>query len=316
MALMTVHQEEFPNIEVEVVSVQVPYLGARPIEAEQGVCMRIEEAVEGVEGIDRCMATASEGMCAVQIMLLDDADGTRALNEIKNLIDGISSVSAGDRNTDRVEDVVSPERARDRRIRRCRRAHLKELAREVRDEVAAIDGISQVDLVYVRPYELSDRGLRIHAAPLTASRSTSRASAVAALSLDMPGGTIAPPAARSCCAPRPGLPRAGVRSIVVMTRTTARRCASPTWPRWSTASRRATCRPASTASRQRSSKSSASAKKTSCRWPRTSARTSAEARARCPRASSSPSGDDSTGRARRTASTRCRTAFRVSCWCS
>ena len=47
MALLTVHQEEFPSIEVEVVSVQVPYLGAAPTEAEEGVCIRIEEAVEG-----------------------------------------------------------------------------------------------------------------------------------------------------------------------------------------------------------------------------------------------------------------------------
>ena len=53
MALLTVHQEEFPSIEVEVVSVQVPYLGAATTEAEEAVCIRSEEAVEGIESIEK-----------------------------------------------------------------------------------------------------------------------------------------------------------------------------------------------------------------------------------------------------------------------
>ena len=189
MALLTVHQEEFPSIEVEVVSVQVPYLGAAPTEAEEGVCIRIEEAVEGIESIEKMYATASEGICSVQVQLEDGADGTRALNEVKNLVDGISSfpeeietpiVSKFSFRHNVLEIALSGDT--DERT-------IKELAKEVRDEVVAIDGLSQVDLVYVRPYELSievsENMLRKHEITLNQV-----AGAVRRASLDMPGGTL------------------------------------------------------------------------------------------------------------------------------
>ena len=91
VALLTMHKEEFPNIETGVVMVQVPYLGAAPAEVEEAVCVRIEEAIEGVEGIDRVSSTAGEGMCSVQIELMQDADYTRALNDIKGNVDAIST---------------------------------------------------------------------------------------------------------------------------------------------------------------------------------------------------------------------------------
>jgi hypothetical protein len=53
LSLLTVHQEEFPNINTQMVSITVPYLGAAPEESELGVCLRIEEAIDGVEGIDK-----------------------------------------------------------------------------------------------------------------------------------------------------------------------------------------------------------------------------------------------------------------------
>ena len=83
VALLTMHKEEFPNVETGVVLVQVPYLGAAPTEVEQAVCIRIEEAIEGIEGIDRVNSNANEGMCSVNIELQIDSDYTAVLNEIK-----------------------------------------------------------------------------------------------------------------------------------------------------------------------------------------------------------------------------------------
>ena len=50
LSLITTNQEEFPMFEIPVVRVGVPYLGAAPVEVEKSVCIRIEEAIEGVEG--------------------------------------------------------------------------------------------------------------------------------------------------------------------------------------------------------------------------------------------------------------------------
>ena len=44
-------QKSFPDIDVPIITVSVLYLGAAPEEVEQGVCVRIEEELEGVEGV-------------------------------------------------------------------------------------------------------------------------------------------------------------------------------------------------------------------------------------------------------------------------
>mgnify|MGYP001826161266 CR=1 FL=1 len=89
MALFTVHQEEFPSIDIKTVSITVPYLGAAPEESEQGVCIRIEEALEGVDGIEKLFTTAAEGSCNVGAKRFEDTNETEAWNEIKSRVDGI-----------------------------------------------------------------------------------------------------------------------------------------------------------------------------------------------------------------------------------
>ena len=89
-ALIT-NQEEFPSIDIRMVQIHVPYLGAAPVEAEKAVCTRVEEAIEGVEGIDRVRSGASEGMCGVYAELLVGAEPVTVLNEIKSKVDGINS---------------------------------------------------------------------------------------------------------------------------------------------------------------------------------------------------------------------------------
>ena len=94
LALPRTHQEEFPSIEVDAVRVTVPYLGAAPAEVESGVCIRVEEAVQGIEGIDKVTSNASEGMCSVVIELVEGVDRTKLSNDIKSKVDAISSFPA------------------------------------------------------------------------------------------------------------------------------------------------------------------------------------------------------------------------------
>jgi multidrug efflux pump subunit AcrB len=54
-------QEIFPEIETDLITIAVPYRGAAPEEVEEGVCIRIEEELEGIEGIKRIRSTATEG---------------------------------------------------------------------------------------------------------------------------------------------------------------------------------------------------------------------------------------------------------------
>ncbi|MCZ6659168.1 MAG: efflux RND transporter permease subunit [Gammaproteobacteria bacterium] len=189
MGLITVNQEEFPNMDVQVVSVTVPYLGAAPEEVEQGVCIRIEEAIEGVEGIDKIRSTSSEGTCSVQAELDLDSNEIVALNEIKSRVDGINSFPVETEKPIVSKLTISRSVLQIALSGNADERVLKEIGREIRDDIAAMDGISQVNLTYVRPYEISievsEYALRRHG--LTLDEVTR---AVRNTSLDMPGGTI------------------------------------------------------------------------------------------------------------------------------
>ena len=58
-ALLTMPQKSFPDIDVPIITVSVLYLGAAPEEVEQGVCVRIEEELEGVEGVKEIRSAAN-----------------------------------------------------------------------------------------------------------------------------------------------------------------------------------------------------------------------------------------------------------------
>ena len=189
ISIFQLRQEEMPPIELGTVSVSVPYLGAAPEEVENGVNLRIEEAMEGIQGIYRMTSIASEGNGSVLLEVETDANRIQTANEIKSQIDAISTfpveterpvVSLLTTLNDGLEIVISGDA--DERT-------LKELGLEVREEIAAIEDISNVELAYVRPdevsIEVSERTLRRMG--LTFDQV---ANAVRRTSLDMPGGSI------------------------------------------------------------------------------------------------------------------------------
>ena len=189
ISIFQIRQEEFPPIDFDMVMVTVPYLGAAPEEVENGVNLRIEEALEGVQGIYRMTSSADEGRASVLLELETNANRIQTANEIKSQIDAISTfpveterpvVSLLTTINNGLEIVVNGDA--DERA-------LKELALEIREDIAALQGISSVEVAYVRPdeisIEVSERTLRRMG--LTFDQV---AEAVRRTSLDMPGGSI------------------------------------------------------------------------------------------------------------------------------
>ncbi|MHC4996596.1 MAG: efflux RND transporter permease subunit, partial [Planctomycetota bacterium] len=82
LTLWSTRKEVFPDFDIGMVTVRVPYLGASPEEVEEAVCIRVEEAILGVDGIKTIRSTAAEGVGTVIAELEDDADENKALNDI------------------------------------------------------------------------------------------------------------------------------------------------------------------------------------------------------------------------------------------
>ena len=89
-ATLSIKQEVYPSFQLDIVDISVSYPGSPPEEVEDGLVLPIEEALLGLEVVDRVVATASEGRARVEVELLEGVDPNRALQDINNAIDGIS----------------------------------------------------------------------------------------------------------------------------------------------------------------------------------------------------------------------------------
>ena len=188
-SLNSMHKEEFPSIEPGIIQITIPYLGAAPVEAEKAVCIRVEEAIEGLDGIERMTATASEGACTVFLEVFADADLTVTLNEVKSRVDAINTFPS-----ETEKPIVSSLQFRGKTISvvvsgETDEATLKLVAEGMRDDIAALEGISQVSVNYAKPWEISievsEQVLRQYSLTMT-----DVANAIRRASLDMPGGSI------------------------------------------------------------------------------------------------------------------------------
>jgi len=84
----------FPDLAVQNIAIRVAYPGASPEEMEEGVTLKIEEAVKNIAGIDEITSTSSENSASINISTLTNYDIDEIFTEIKNAIDGISSFPA------------------------------------------------------------------------------------------------------------------------------------------------------------------------------------------------------------------------------
>ena len=189
VTLPSIHQEEFPSIDVGIIRITVEYLGASPEESEDAVCIRIEEELEGTEGVDRISSLAVEGACVVTLELPLQIDGDAVTAAVKNRIDSITTFPAETEKPIISQVVIANHVLQLAVMADADERTLKVLAQEVRDDIAALDGISQVSLLFAKPYEISlevsEASLRRYGLSLDQV-----ARAVRRASLDMPGGSV------------------------------------------------------------------------------------------------------------------------------
>ena len=67
--VLTIKKEIQPRIETNYISVEVPFLGATPLDVEEGVVVKIEEAIQDVQGITEI--NVAETLKDVRRALLD-----------------------------------------------------------------------------------------------------------------------------------------------------------------------------------------------------------------------------------------------------
>ncbi|MEO2036579.1 MAG: efflux RND transporter permease subunit, partial [Planctomycetaceae bacterium] len=193
--LTMMRREVFPEFELEMVLISVPYPGASPEEVEDGICLKIEEAVRPISGIKKQTTVAAEGAGSVVLELESDIDDVqKVLAEIRSAVDRIPTFPelAEDATVTQVTfrqpairvAVLGPE-SKDPNVE----LKLRSVTEKIRNEILGLPNVSQVNLVGARDYqidiEIPEDTLRRYG--LTLKRV---ADIVRRENLEMPGGRL------------------------------------------------------------------------------------------------------------------------------
>ena len=182
----------FPDVTLDVVTVSVPYRGASPPDVEESVCVLVEEALQGIEGVNKITSTADEGVGVAVVEVRSGYDIDEIREEIKSKVDGIEAFP---------EDAGRPVvRSIPLRVEvigvvlygAADLPTLKRIGEQARRDLEALPEISQVEMANVPPYEIS----------IEVSEQAMRrwdltfddvAAAVRRSSVDLPGGSVKTP---------------------------------------------------------------------------------------------------------------------------
>jgi len=185
----SIQRAMFPAFEFDMIFVTVPYPGAAPEEVEQGVIMKVEEAINDLDGIKRVESDSLESVGRLMIEPQDGVPVNKLFSDIQNRIDGISTFPA-----DAEEPIIQlpelPFPALTIQISGpLNERSMKALADEMRRELLTNVSISAADVVGARNYEIaveiSEQLLREYHLTLADVANT-----IAASSLDLPSGSV------------------------------------------------------------------------------------------------------------------------------
>ncbi len=183
------NKKTFPEFNVNSIQVTVPHLGAAPEEVELGVILKVEEALENIEGIKKITSRALEGVGIVTIELQSGYSMSEKLDEVQMQVDAITTFAEQTEKPIIAKQEfqsqvmwLSVSGSMDRRTRQV-------MAQDIRDEIIALPSVNIADIVGSRDYEIS---IELSEEKLQKYQLTFDAvsKAVKRSSIDLPGGTI------------------------------------------------------------------------------------------------------------------------------
>ncbi|MFQ5655555.1 MAG: efflux RND transporter permease subunit, partial [Planctomycetota bacterium] len=189
LTLLGIKEEIFPETAADRITITVPYPGAAPEEVEEGICVRIEERIQDLEGIKELTSMAAENGGTVSVEVLSGTDARRLLDDIKTRVDAIDTFP------EEAEEPVIQEVMIRRQVVNVTVAggagerSLRALAERTREEIVALPGITHAELSSARDFEIaievSEEALRRHRLSFDEVAARIRRG-----SLDLPGGSL------------------------------------------------------------------------------------------------------------------------------
>ncbi len=94
-SLLNINRSFFPELDPKTIIVNVAYPGASPAEMEEGVTIKIEQALRGIDGVERITSTSSENTASIKIKGFEWADMDEIYKDVDNGVSSINSFPQG-----------------------------------------------------------------------------------------------------------------------------------------------------------------------------------------------------------------------------
>jgi len=153
--IQTINKQMFPQVKINWISYAAPYPGAAPQEVEEGITIKIEEALETVQGLKRVITYSNRNFSNGWFEVELDYDPQVVLEEVKSAIDSISSFPDG-------MERIKVEREKYRQevmylslYGDLTNGELKELGRKIHSEIQQLPMINISELYSGLDYEIS-----------------------------------------------------------------------------------------------------------------------------------------------------------------
>ncbi len=146
ISYFTIQRQMFPNIEINYINVQANYRGASPQEIEEGILIKIEEALKDVTEIKKSVSRAFRNSGRVSLEIHPDKNLTDVLDKVKLRVDSIATFPADMEpvTISQVEfnqDVIEMSLVGDSPL-----TELKPLAKQIETELLQLGNVSLVNL--------------------------------------------------------------------------------------------------------------------------------------------------------------------------
>ncbi len=135
----------FPLTDSKNISINITYPGASPQEIEEGIVLKIEDNLKGLEGVDRVTSTSRENSGNINVEIEKGRDIDFMLLQVKNAVDRVPTFPTG------MEPLIVSKLEAVRQTisfaisgENIPLVTLKQIARQVENDIRAIDGISQI----------------------------------------------------------------------------------------------------------------------------------------------------------------------------
>ncbi|MDV7138167.1 efflux RND transporter permease subunit [Maribacter sp. TH_r10] len=137
----------FPLSDSKNISISITYPGASPQEVEEGIVLKIEDNLKGLEGVDRVTSISQENSGNINVEIEKGRDIDFMLLEVKNAVDRVPTFPTGMEplivsKLEAVRQTINFAISGDN----IPLATLKQIGRQIENDLRAIDGISQIDI--------------------------------------------------------------------------------------------------------------------------------------------------------------------------